>query len=686
MNNLKTKKIKKIQTLFFTLICISIDSFGDMDIFNTYQFIHDHLSLIYSVDKYRNAINARDQKQALPDILLTPGERRSIILQSFAQRYGEGSKILTRHAVQDLHLLSGTQHSPAQSLLSNIGSPITVVGEIMLANLLISPITDVEALQKRQQALQYMIDHPKVIFQLEEYLMHYAADEDGLIALLDTSDVLNSHLFHDIDYQTYFPGLTYSSTHEEITRRLKDLINIMGALNAPLGLIGSTFLGVFDTSNSIIPGVFNALRDLPAGLTDAIYHILQNFHGLTTPVKIFTAGSFAVLQIIAFYRSYRLFQDNRAAYNFIMERSRKPGRALECAKELKRLLEYHPALEEIMEFYNGFLKFRNSTQIQEITTLLKGSPERTPDTLAYISTNMGRYKRSLTLLRRNQSSMIRIMQATGEVDAWLTVAKLLRSSLYKEKNPYTFAKYETDSEKPVLQIQDSWSPLLSPETAIPSNILTGHGIPQNTIITGPNAAGKSTAIDGIAINVIMAQTLGITASTFLKLTPFDFIHTHMKIEPEIISGVSSFNAESKRAVKLLTKLRELPKNQFSITFLDEIFSNTTPEEGELGALAYMKALGDIPQAINISSTYYSKLSLLADNYPLTFQNLHVSADINSEGQLRYDYVLKPGFSTKSFAFHILEEEGIDQNFLDIIQEILDQAEDNNPENTYRAPQ
>lgn len=656
----------------------SLDTTGGMEITNTYQLIHDHLSKIHSVDKYKNAMNSRNQKQELPEILLSPGERRSILLQNFSRVHKTGNGIITHHAVKDLHILSGTLQNPEHSLLSNLGSPMTVTGEIMLANLLISPIADVEILQKRQRALQYLLDHPKVVFQIEEQLIRYAADEDGLIALLDPSDVVNSPHFDEIDFQTYIPGLTSDASCEEIARRLNDTISVMSALNVPIGLIGSTLLGKFDAQYGIIQGLLNSVINLPANMNLVIAEMHQHFQGLPPPVKIFTLGSFVVLQMIAIYQSYRLFQDNRAAYTFIMERSRRPGRALESARELKRLVQYHPVLEDILVHYSGFLKFRNSTQVQEIAALLKDAPEKTPDAYSYLSTNMGRYKRSLMLLRRNHIPLIRIMQATGEIDAWLTIAKLLRSSSYREKNPLCFAQYEV-SRQPGIELLGFWNPLLSPAIAVASDLAASHDTPPaNIIITGPNAAGKSNAMNAAALNVIMAQTLGISPAESFKLTPFSFIHTHTVIEPEMITGVSSFSAESKRAIKLLQTLRTLKTGQFSIAFLDEIFSNTSPKEGEIGALAYIKAIGDLPETISISSTHYARLTSLAGQFPDRFQNLHVSAEINSEGRLHYDYALKPGFSTQNVAFHILKEEGIQEDFLDIFQYILEMPEEASP--------
>ena len=100
-------------------------------------------------------------------------------------------------------------------------------------------------------------------------------------------------------------------------------------------------------------------------------------------------------------------------------------------------------------------------------------------------------------------------------------------------------------------------------------------------ITGPNVAGKLTAIDGAALNT---QTPGVCAATFLRLAPFTFIHMHKFTESENISRVSSFGAESKRTIVLLQKLQallmqdEASVNRLSIVFLDGMFSNTSPGE------------------------------------------------------------------------------------------------------------
>ena len=126
-------------------------------------------------------------------------------------------------------------------------------------------------------------------------------------------------------------------------------------------------------------------------------------------------------------------------------------------------------------------------------------------------------------------------------------------------------------------------------------------------------------MDGVALNILLAQTLAICAATALRLTPFTFIHTHNFTESENTSEASSFGAESKRTIALLQELQamqdEAGVNRLSIVFLDEIFSNTSPRKGELGAMACTQALGNFSRNISISSIHYQLLASLASQYP-----------------------------------------------------------------------
>ena len=56
---------------------------------------------------------------------------------------------------------------------------------------------------------------------------------------------------------------------------------------------------------------------------------------------------------------------------------------------------------------------------------------------------------------------------------------------------------------------------------------------RNTIVTGPNAAGKSTFIKSVLINIMLSQTITFCASEECIITPFEYIGSQINI-PDIL--------------------------------------------------------------------------------------------------------------------------------------------------------
>ena len=501
----------------------------------------------------------------------------------------------------------------------------------MVANILITPTTDINTLKRRQAVIQYLIDNPVVMNKLENHLRNFFVNEDGIISLLDPSDTIYKGLFQSLDATSQFGLNPKSSNGKEISRRFIESLNLLS-------------LGFMPT-----------------------YLYYYSSH----PLQIATA---ITLYGLTLYLAQRSARREKNYYSYVMKRSRRPGLALFEARKLWLTLEDHPLFNSVFLSYPEFSKLEYSKELREILTLLKGAPEcPVTSSWEYYTSHMGRYHMALELLQRHKHSILPIIQAVGEVDAWLTIAKFVRKGQQRENNPITFANYILGHHSPYLRLDQFWNPHLSPDIAVPNSIEIGAKLPLNTIITGPNAAGKSTNMEGIAIAVLLAQTFGIAPAQNLEITPFSLIHTHMDISSEVAAGLSTFKAESVRAIELMDHIEKMQEQQFSLTLMDEIFSSTNPIEGEAGTYGYLKIISNNPNSINICTTHYPRPTLLADEYPGVFQNMHVRAEI-MDGQLLYDYLLKPGHSEQHIAIKILEDEGIRSEFLDIATDII-----NNPD-------
>ncbi len=134
-----------------------------------------------------------------------------------------------------------------------------------------------------------------------------------------------------------------------------------------------------------------------------------------------------------------------------------------------------------------------------------------------------------------------------------------------------------------------WHPCLDRERIVLNSINLDKTKP-NLVITGPNAGGKSTFIKSITVNILLAQTLKITAASEFRFTPFTLINTYLNI-PDVKGKESLFEAEIDRARDHLLKLEKLPSDEFSFLIMDEIFSSTNPEEGISGGYAICEMLG-----------------------------------------------------------------------------------------------
>ena len=113
---------------------------------------------------------------------------------------------------------------------------------------------------------------------------------------------------------------------------------------------------------------------------------------------------------------------------------------------------------------------------------------------------------------KNKKFIKDILNYIGIID-YLNSNNLLINK-YNDNNKYCFTKYSIKLIN-LFEIYKIWNPYIDEKP-----VLNDVNINKNIILTGPNAAGKSTFIKSVAINIILSQTIGISSSDSLLLTPF----------------------------------------------------------------------------------------------------------------------------------------------------------------------
>ncbi len=201
--------------------------------------------------------------------------------------------------------------------------------------------------------------------------------------------------------------------------------------------------------------------------------------------------------------------------------------------------------------------------------------------------------------------------------------------------------------------------LISREACI-GNSLVSH--PRNVVITGPNAAGKTTFIKSACISVWLAQTLCVAPCDNLTLTPFHYIATHIHA-PDVKGHASLFEAEMFRAKDTLSTISNLSQHQYAFLVFDEIFSSTNPQEGIAAAFAVLQTLGAQTQVISMTTTHYVHLCKLQTTNPDLFTNMRFTAIQNITGY-DFSFRIERGFSNQQIALDLLSINGFDKDLVD----------------------
>ena len=197
------------------------------------------------------------------------------------------------------------------------------------------------------------------------------------------------------------------------------------------------------------------------------------------------------------------------------------------------------------------------------------------------------------------------------------------------------------------QMWNMKNPVLpSSQVANPANL------EKSIVITGPNAAGKTTYVKSILSNVILSQSLGISYALRTDAIIYDTIASFMRIT-DILGSKSYFEVEAEYCTEMMNKANALQENNKKGLFMmDEPMHSTPPTEGMSTAFAVAEYIGNMDCANIILTTHFHKLTYLQDIYPNKFINLSVEA-IPRENGFIFPYTIRRGHSYQCIAIELL---------------------------------
>ena len=186
----------------------------------------------------------------------------------------------------------------------------------------------------------------------------------------------------------------------------------------------------------------------------------------------------------------------------------------------------------------------------------------------------------------------------------------------------------------------------------PGNVVANDvTLDKQLIITGPNAAGKTTVIKSTLFNIIISQQLGYGFYQRAEINPYDYLHCYLNI-PDTSGRDSLFQAESRRCMEILHCIMDNPTKRHFCIF-DELYSGTNPYEAVAAAYGYIDYISKNPKVDLILTTHYIELcQLLEKKNADAITNLHMSVCPDTGAYL---YKIADGISTIKGGLKVLRE-------------------------------
>ena len=173
------------------------------------------------------------------------------------------------------------------------------------------------------------------------------------------------------------------------------------------------------------------------------------------------------------------------------------------------------------------------------------------------------------------------------------------------------------------------------------------------VVSGSNMSGKSTLLRTVGVNAVLALAGGPVRATSLCLSPLA-VGATLRIQDSLLEGRSRFYAEITRIRRLVA----MADGPIPLLFLlDELFHGTNSHDRLSGAQGVLRSLLN-RRAIGLVTTHDLALTAIAAELEPRAVNVHFQ-DWFDEGEMKFDYRMRPGPVTRSNALALMRAVGLE---------------------------
>lgn len=347
-----------------------------------------------------------------------------------------------------------------------------------------------------------------------------------------------------------------------------------------------------------------------------------------------------------------------------------------CIKFKKNMISIHQFINDLNNYISksitymnnytqlsgdkiNFLKFNETLNNNRLTLIdLKAELDKvTPYKISFSKlSNIGHVMKVFYEIYDNnayEESLIYSFGFNGYLENMITLKIMIKN---KEINKCYFNKKTT-------KIIDGYYGAINKNQAISNS----YNLTKNIIITGPNAAGKTTLLKSTIFNILLSQQIGFGFYKKAYIVPYDYFHCYINI-PDTAGRDSLFQAEARRCKEIIDFIDKNNDKKHLCVF-DELYSGTNPYEAVSSAYAYLKYINKFSNCRFLLTTHYIKLCNLVEDIE-DIENKHMDV-INNMDSFNYTYKLINGISKIKGGIKVLKDLKYPKNIIDTTKNILD---------------
>ena len=238
------------------------------------------------------------------------------------------------------------------------------------------------------------------------------------------------------------------------------------------------------------------------------------------------------------------------------------------------------------------------------------------------------------------------LEAVAEFEALSSLA-----SIAFERPQWVFPVF-LGGDEPHFDAHGLQHPLMSSAKCVPNDVAFSGNL-RLFIVSGSNMSGKSTLLRSTGLNCVLAWAGGPVAARSMRLSALQPAAS-IRVVDSLHDNRSRFFAEISR----IRQIVDLTNGNCPVLFLlDELLSGTNSHDRRIGAAGIVRKLVG-SGAIGLITTHDLALADIEHDLGPAATNVHFDDQI-VDGQIAFDYKLRPGIVTHSNALELMRAVGLE---------------------------